>query len=568
MLWAKPFQRNITLQQLLNVWLSLEPSRRIFVALATIGMFVAVLTLSNFATKPTMSLLYSGLETGAAGDVVRSLDQRGEVFEIRSGSIFVESRKRDELRMTLAAEGLPASNGQGYELLDTLSGFGTTAQMFDATYWRAKEGELARTISSGPSIQTARVHISNSPKQAFQRTKPMTASVTIVGTNGAISAANAKAARYLVASAVANLEPSNVSVIDGKNGVVVPVDGNSDGAMAGTDIANILKKNVERLLAARVGINNSVVEVNIETVNERESLIEHTFDPESRVAISSDTEERTTNSNDSGSGSVTVASNLPAGDEGGSGSTSSSQNNETRERINFEVSEITREVLRTPGAIKRLSVAVLIDGTTTLDPETGADIWVARDPAELAELTELVSSVVGYNAERGDTVTVKSMEFASLPETGTVAKPSLLQTLNLDVMRIFTMGVLAVVSIVIGMFVVRPVMLSAAAITAKGLPAPATNHPPVSISNQVSPPMGSTGSSSIASNVLTGEIQDSPIPATAAPIGRSAKASNDVSANPQLTNDPVDRLRDLISDRQEETVEVLRSWMEDEEGVT
>lgn len=97
------------------------------------------------AAQPSMTLLYSGLEPGAAGEVVQALEQRGVVHEVRGRAIYVESGQRDELRMTLASEGLPQNNSKGYELLDTLSGFGTTAQMFDAAYWRAKEGELART---------------------------------------------------------------------------------------------------------------------------------------------------------------------------------------------------------------------------------------------------------------------------------------------------------------------------------------------------------------------------------------------------------------------------------------
>ena len=149
------------MQQILIVWTSLAPSRRIIVALATVVMFSAVLMLARIASTPGMSLLFAGLESGPAGEIVSALEQRGVRYDVRGGSIFVDAARRDELRMTLASEGLPSGSAKGYELLDGLSGFGTTSRMFDAAYWRAKEGELARTIVSHSSISSARVHIAS-----------------------------------------------------------------------------------------------------------------------------------------------------------------------------------------------------------------------------------------------------------------------------------------------------------------------------------------------------------------------------------------------------------------------
>ena len=140
------------MQQILSIWSTLNTRRRIIVLGATLAMFASVLGLSRMASQPSMSLLYAGLESSGAGDVLASLDQQGVTYDVRNGAIFVDAAQRDTLRLTLASEGLPANNGQGYELLDSLTGFGTTSQMFDAAYWRAKEGELARTITSNPQI--------------------------------------------------------------------------------------------------------------------------------------------------------------------------------------------------------------------------------------------------------------------------------------------------------------------------------------------------------------------------------------------------------------------------------
>ncbi|WP_438990596.1 flagellar basal-body MS-ring/collar protein FliF, partial [Lentibacter sp.] len=336
------------MEQLQNVFASTDLRRKIIAGLAAAGMFAAILAMTNLASKPSLTLLYSGLETSQAGEVVKSLEARGVTYDIRGGSIFVESTQRDALRMTLASEGLPANNTKGYELLDTLNGFGTTAQMFDAAYWRAKEGELARTIAASPLVSTARVHIANSSRNPFQKNAEPSASVSVTATDGTMPANHAKALRYLVASAVAGLSAENVTVIDDKGGLI----GTSDevaSSGAGQDKAEVLRAKVQNLIEARVGYGNAVVEVSVETVTETESIRETLIDPDSRVAISTDTEERSGNSTEAAGGDVTVASNLPDGAAGNGGDSNSSQNTETRERVNYEVSETLREITRAAG---------------------------------------------------------------------------------------------------------------------------------------------------------------------------------------------------------------------------
>ncbi|KPQ20915.1 MAG: Secretory protein of YscJ/FliF family protein, partial [Rhodobacteraceae bacterium HLUCCA24] len=189
------------MQQFLSLWSALSPMRRAVAIGASIAVFAAVLAMARMAAQPAMSLLYAGLEEAAAAEVVRALEARGVAFEVRGESIFVAARDRDQLRMTLAGEGLPAISAQGYELLDSLSGFGTTSQMFDAAYWRAKEGELARTILSSPGIAAARVHIANTGATPFRRDLRPTASIGLTARAGAVSPEQARAFRYLVASA-------------------------------------------------------------------------------------------------------------------------------------------------------------------------------------------------------------------------------------------------------------------------------------------------------------------------------------------------------------------------------
>lgn len=546
------------MQQILSVWLNLEPKRRIIVIGATLFMFAAIIGLSRIATAPSMTLLYSGLDASTAGEVVQSLEAKGVAYEIRGGAIFVPNTQRDELRMTLASDGLPANSSSGYELLDSLTGFGTTSQMFDAAYWRAKEGELARTIVSSAQIQTARVHIANPSSQPFKRQIAATASVTVTANSGTISAARAKALRYLVASAVAGLAAEDVSIIDGRSGVVVSGEDQNSGAQ-GTDREKELRQNIERLLEARVGAGRAVVEVSVENETDHESIVETKFDPEGRVAISSETEENSNSSTDSRGNSVTVASNLPGGDGAATGD-SSSNNSEIRERINYEVSETRREFQRGPGAIKRLTVAVLVDGIRSQDADTQEVAWEPRSEAELEALRELVASTVGFDEARGDIITIKTMEFQPAVVEGTLAQSSLFTMSDLDVMTIIQLAFLALVTVVLGLFVVRPIFATqsvALPAPAAGLPAPQeaqTSPAPQTIPVAELPNMGQTG------QALNGEIESGEFELPTLGVVSDFDFGDDDFG---VSADPVKRLKKLIEDRQDETVEILRGWMED-----
>lgn len=537
------------MQQLLNVWMGLDIRRQITVVVATVAMFLAVLAMSRIVSAPSMTLLYAGLENGAAGDVVRSLEQRGVPFEVRGGSIFVQASDRDQLRMTLASEGLPANNSRGYELLDSLTGFGTTSQMFDAAYWRAKEGELARTIVSGPHIALARVHIASTGSNPFQRNVTPTASVAVTPNGGGLTPQQAKAIRFLVASAVSGLSPEDVAVIDA-NGTLIGTVDEAAPASGADDKAQILRERVERLLEARVGFGNAIVEVSVDTVTETEEIRERKFDPANRVAISTDTEEITSNSNEAGGGDVTVASNLPDGDAAG-GDTASSQNTETRERINYEVSETERAITRSAGAIKRVTVAVLVNDAIEQSAE-GEQVTTPRAEAEMDDLRELVASAVGFDESRGDIITIKSMALQTLVPMGTEVSSSLFDRFELDLMSAIQMAILAIVAIVLGLFVVRPLLSrnpQNEASPAALLPATIESEPNDALTGEVS-----------------GELDDFPDlqlddSFSDMPALNFANVSGDGSAS----DDPVDRLRAMIGERQEETVEILRSWLEESE---
>src|SRR5690606_14775561 len=200
--------------------------------------------------------LYSGLDPQQSGAVMAAVEKSGVSYEIRGDSIWVEESRRDQLRMALAGEGLPSAGGSGYEILDGMSGFGTTSQMFDAAYWRAKEGELARTILALPNVRSARVHLAVPQGRGYRREAEATASVTLTTDGAPITRNQAKALKFLESAGVPGLAADEVSVIESAHGVVSPGED-----FSGDDRETEMKRNVERILAAHVGPGNAIVEL-------------------------------------------------------------------------------------------------------------------------------------------------------------------------------------------------------------------------------------------------------------------------------------------------------------------
>ncbi|MBL1438240.1 MAG: flagellar M-ring protein FliF [Rhodobacteraceae bacterium] len=509
-----------------SMWTTLDPRKKIIFVLAAVAALVATLGLVRVATTPSLSLLYAGLDPSIAGEVITSLDQRGITYQVRGNAIYVDAGSRDQARLSLASEGLPGSGIAGYELLDNLSGFGTTSQMFDAAYWRAKEGELARTLVSSAQVRSARVHIASGTNRPFERNSRPTASVTIVANNGSLPPAFADSARFLVASAVNGLSPDAVTVIDGDSGVVLTA-AESGGVIIGSDgldaRAAAMRSNIERLLAARVGEGNAVVEVMVDAETKSQTVTERILDPESKVAISSETQSETDNSKGSGAQGVTVASNLPDGDAGGSSEESRNQARNS-EIINYDVSETVRETVSAPGEIRKISVAVLVNDIVTL--ENGVETFTPRSEEELAALSQLVKSTIGFDEARGDVVTIESMQMARPPEVGTFVDTSP-GFLGNNMMSLIQLGVLSVVVLALGLFVIKPLLSSQPSL----------------------PPLAPEDALAEAVSAQAQGLLSAPDSAEQLAIGHSAPSAADL-------------LRTAISERSTETNRLLQNWID------
>ncbi|MEO1014241.1 MAG: flagellar basal-body MS-ring/collar protein FliF [Pseudomonadota bacterium] len=526
-LMARPTDEHLSMQNLLAIWSGLSASRRAML----IGAVAATLTalgVSVFAARtPEMSLLYAGLEPAVAGDVMMALERMDIDAETRGDAIFVPRPMRDNVRMSLAREGLPAKSQAGYELLDGLSGFATTSEMFDAAYWRAKEGELARTILSVPGVRSARVHIGAAKRSSFDASGDAnSAVVTVRMGRGPLNKQQALSIRYLVSLAIAGLPEEKVAVIDAEAGVVLrPGDGapEAEAMSMANDRERELERRLTSLLEARVGPGAARVSVALELDMEREAMTERILDPESRVTTGRETTDITQNASGA-AGAVTVASNLPDGDANG-GNQSQSQRNEARERIDYEFSEVRREREKSPGSVKRVSVAVLVDAVREIGGD-GAVTTTPRTDEEIESLRQLVESAIGFDEARGDVVTVEAMAFQDLGAGGAEATGSPVgQFLQDNIMSVIKVLIPAIVTLVLGLFVVRPLL------------------------SQTSATSGAAADDE--------EDTDSFMPATVdfAPM-------DDIGGEIEGPDDSLDKLKEIAADKQEETAALIKTWLE------
>jgi len=397
----------------------LSKRQQVILSLSTIFALVGILMMGLVISKKPLALLYSGLDERTMAELIDKVESMGIDFKHKDDALYVEKSKRDRIRLNLAKQGMPRRGQGGYELLDNISGFGTTSEMFEATYWRAKEGEIARTLVAMDEIEDARVHIAPQVKAAFTRSgnKPSSSIMIKMRGGAAPDKGIAQSIKYLVALAVRGMDIKHVTVIDATSGRVV--GGNaSDPEIARmekrTELEQSMGFNLESLISAYVGRDNVKVQVSVDLNSDVQIKREKIIDPDSRVVISTSTSEQSQSSTSSEDGTVSVKENIPDGDAGGAGNAKSSSN-KAQEKINYEVSQTEIEQKNLPGSVNRLSVAVMVDGIEITDKD-GNVTWKKRSKEELASIQELVKSAIGFNKKRGDIVTVKSLEFVKPPE--------------------------------------------------------------------------------------------------------------------------------------------------------
>ncbi|HLZ67222.1 MAG TPA: flagellar basal-body MS-ring/collar protein FliF [Aliidongia sp.] len=534
------------------------------VALVVIlGFFIFVATR---LTSPSLGLLYGDLDVKDSAQVVSKLDGMGVPYEIRGGgsSILVPQDQVARLRLTMAETGIPHGASIGYEVFDKPEGLGTTNFVQGINEMRALEGELERTIGTISIIENARVHLVLPKRELFTRDRqePSASIVLKVRGNSTLAKGQVAAIQNLVSTAVSGLKPNRISIIDQNGNLLARGTDDPNQALGGSSTAeeqrvayeNRLSRSVEEMLDRSIGYGHVRVDVNADMDFDKVTTNQESFDPDGQVVRSTQTMTEANQDSDAGDQPVTVQTNLPDGQatQGGAGSGTKSKHNRNEETTNYEISRKTTVQTREAGVVRRLSVAVLVDGTYKLNAD-GVHDYQARSPEELAQLTKLVQSAIGYDEKRGDKVEVVNMRFAA-PADEAPEAPAIFMGLNkADLFRAAETLVLAIVAVLVILLVIRPLVTRALE----------TARETALAQQRALAEQSMGGSAALAGPMGMGALTGPGGPGTGlAEMEMEEESMIDISqVEGRVRASSMKKIGEIVDKHPEEAVAIIRSWM-------
>ena len=505
---------------------------------------------------PPMSLLYSNLDLKEAGQITAALDQGNIKYELKGdgSTILVDRDKVASARLMLSGKGLPTSGSVGYEIFDNAPALGQTDFVQTLNAKRAEEGELARTVRSIQGVQSARVMLNLPKKQLFEDdAEAPSASIMLVTGGRRLGSDQVRAIRNLVAAAVPGMKVERVAVADQSGDLLAGMDdaaGTGSASAARNDVEERLRKTIKDLVEGVVGPGKARITVSADLDQARTTTQEEKYDPDGQVIRSTRTTANNAKENKpQAAGQVSAAQNVPGGQTPGAGSDAASQTNGTDETTNYEISRTTTTKVQEPGEIKKLSVAVAVDGVTALDAKGKPGAYAPRSADEMKRIDQLVRSAMGFDGTRGDQVSVVNVRFDKAVDSGegtSAASPFSFD--KNDIMRAAELGVLLVVAALIVLFVVRP-MLKGGSGGGGGLPVFAGGAGGFSPASG-----GGAGGGAIAYDPQTGQAF---LPA---PDGLEQKI--DIARiEGQVKGSSVKKVADFVDRHPDESIAILRSWL-------
>lgn len=406
-----------------NIWNGISFSHKFIMIMLTLGFIGGIVGVTQWARKPDYGLLYGELGSKESGNIIDLLKEENIPYQVRGTAILVPSEKVYELRLKLASKGLPREES-GYELLDKVS-FGTSDFVQKINYRRAIQGELAKTIRHLDYVEWAQVHLAIPEASLFvEKEKPPTASVILKlkGRNsGALKPEQVASITHLVSSSVEGLKPENVTITDTRGNLLSKKE--SLSSMIGTSNDQLeVKKKIEDYYVAKaqdllekiVGMGKSVVRVSAELDFKHidEKSIE--FDPERRAPKVQTVTTRVTGGAPFSGGIPGMQANLNMSQSGIVQSVGSSEEEETAQ-TQYELSKTERVVADHGATLKKLSVAVLLDGTyeeTKSADGTIQKIYVPRNKDDLDRIASLVRQAIGIDTgSRNDSFEIQNVQF-------------------------------------------------------------------------------------------------------------------------------------------------------------
>ena len=522
------------------------------VTAALIGFFAFIMMR---VSEPTLAPLYTDLAFEDSIQITKLLEAQNVRHELRDEGAVILAPKDEilHLRMQLAESGLPAGGNVGYEIFDKSETLGTTSFVQNVNHLRALEGELSRSIRTIRNVRQARVHLVLPKRELFKRDqKPPSASIA-VKLQGSLNQNQIEAIQHLVGSAVEGLSPENVTIIDGKGRLLASGRGNEDSYLSArmderrTQMENRLRNQVDEIVASIVGQGRTRIEVTAEMDFNKITETSDSFDPDGQVVRSTQTRSESANSQEKeATEGVTVGNELPGATENdGNGPGRKEATNVTEELINYEISRKTKTEVVQGGRIKRLSVAVLVDGIYEKN-DAGELTYKPRTADELDQITTLVRSAVGYDQGRGDKVEVINMQFAEGPQAIFDEEGNELFAFTKDdYIRFAELGILFIMTMLVMLMVVRPLMKRMFA-------QPDDKTEPDIIMTEHGVPM-----------ILGENGELVPAPDKDDISHPTMQAIENAQLQGALQADTLERVGKMVSENPEEATKIIRLWLQD-----
>lgn len=392
---------------------------------------------------PEYRVLYSNLSDRDGGAIIASLQQMNIPYKFAEGggALLVASENVHEARLKLASQGLPKGGNVGFELMENQR-FGITQFAEQVNYQRALEGELARSVESIGSVAAARVHLAIPKPSVFvkEHQQPSASVVLSLQSGRLLDAAQVSAIIHLISSSVPEMSAKNVTVVD-QNGTLLSADRNGN-TNEGLD-ANQLKyvqqiersyiQRIEMLLGPMLGANNLRAQVSADidfSRSEQTSEIFKPNQPPNESTVRSQQISETLNGNGlvaSGvPGALTNQPPVPAtapivspapATLVNAGKDLNVSNLQKESTVNYEVDRTIRHTILPVGAIKRLSVALVVNGNRKVLDAKGKSVDKPFTDAEKEQINNLVREAMGFDQNRGDSLNVQIASFADTTET-------------------------------------------------------------------------------------------------------------------------------------------------------
>ncbi|HEX3470354.1 MAG TPA: flagellar basal-body MS-ring/collar protein FliF [Silvibacterium sp.] len=431
----------------------LDPLQKKWLAGTAAFVLACAIGLMWYATRTDWRTLYAGLDPQDSREMASELTAAGIPFDVSPDgtTLRVGVDHLDKARLATTAKGGPRSGRMGFELFDKPNWVGSE---FDekVNYQRALEGELEHTINTLSDVEEARVHLVMPHDSLFnEQQRDAKASVVLKLRRRTLSDEEGDSIRNLVASAVDDLHPENVSLIDAGGRRLGRKSGGAETEAHEQELAAKLVETLEPV----AGVGNVRASVNVEYDTSTADETDETYDPNNVVTLSMQRSEQTAGGQPVAAGVPGTASNAPNVQPPVYPKSTSETQNMKQEAGTYGASKKVRHTVQGTGQVRRITAAILVNHHMVVNGKQVS--WQARSPEEMKRLTELAQATVGYDAARGDQVNVEDMAFEDRAAQEPAFGERLLKTASQSE-ALLKYGTIFLAMSALLVFVVRPMM--------------------------------------------------------------------------------------------------------------